>query len=588
MTPIDNDINKFVLALINYEAEPIACTDEGYWYIEGCFMRFIRWLFGFEDSRVANIARVFSQCLNQYELQPTSKDGMQWIKCADLIQELMKNKDGSWKEGSWISHEINNLKYRTIALKYRVNVFSQKEVESVENDPLHRQVTKAVSVWKTHLLMASIDKELTDGDKKRIKEICSYREFATHMMEDESIRERCFNAVIRTHNHPDAFIEFPGRFERIEQCNLVNLLGYHSGNSLRVHDVNGVRDLQLEFDNGISTDNWVSVLNEKNTMTLKNNVTRTVEEVFEAFRFKHLKWLDETITSNGVTNYNPRYLGPYNPAKQAYDTVDLEKEDWFKRLPRRFLSADEAKSKFGDQADGEKWIYRIMANRLVTRLQASGTHAYVEVSYPTGGGDYFTVTFGKYPTTFPQSAFEAPGYAARAHEGVIVSPDASLANAERQHAGVPEFLDEAEAIEKMNRIKKDIKKGLDGKMTYQFFVNNCAMWADPEGHYFNTSIDNSEPQFPCNYLFWALTSMSYRIQNWVFYALFAPFGGNHGHVEEGPNGEEEISLLRASPWMRPQDPNQVNPCDPHGRRRYCIPASAAPAFWETRGIYAGN
>lgn len=555
-------------------------------YVVSCGKRIINGIFGLNAARLRRIIVLYNNALDQLELQPVKLKPENaelykgYLKVGEVLKKATKSYRGTAKER-------NALYHRLIALGYRAGIVPT--VESSADDAMRQSLHKAAAVWKKSILRSDKEHALSELDNKRLEKLLRHKKFVVHLNKDHALREVCFKAILQTHIQPDALIQYPHLFNKLSEAQMIEPLGYFYGTSLRVHaNEAGEKHLELrvigetdEADAKLRTQrpHWVPLEDPNREVRLEKGVTKTVKDIFEEFRQRDARWINYGVFAKGVRNYNALHMGPFNAETGLYEhSFHLNSPDWYKELPRKWMSADEARERYGAEvANGRDWVYRVVATRGAKLRTPNARHAYREMCYPnpdTKKGGYYLITFGKFPTTLPANWLEEPFYAAQIFPGAIVSPDPTIVDSKRQHGGVPERYTPSQAMVKLAEIKRDIFKGFQGTMNYQYFIDNCAIWADSEKKYFLTQINMADAGSPfMRFLLKLVLCLPYKIQHCVFTILFCLFGGCKKREIHTPAGRVSAGLLnkQTAPWMPAVNPNNANPRDDQKRNMFMIP-----------------
>ena len=187
-------------------------------------------------------------------------------------------------------------------------------------------------------------------------------------------------------------------------------------------------------------------------------------------------------------------MGWWNNELRAYELVDLESFDWWRRLPVLEVSTlEEAGRRFSTELDGHKWILAAKSARESVNLDYDRCHAYVEMVIPTPDRQYYiTFTFGKAAIQLPSNAWNRLFMFGAHVPATIVYPDETMYFTHRQQIGYTFELTELEGMRFMDAFKEDIQNARNGNMVFQIEAENCGKWLQNhlEEHLGNDRVPN--------------------------------------------------------------------------------------------------
>jgi len=532
------------------DAGEIIKIEKGHWISQGFFSRLVSWYRGEGHFNLFLLINTINGLFNEVE---TGKSILDVVECRYVGKALHKR----CRNASSVEHKssLSDLKARVISLYYRTHACG------VSSEVAYQRVLEAAVKWQRNDPLYR-DKQLTENDKLRLKQISKYSEFVAFIVSNESERKRFFQWTIRHKNNADAFVIFRNTAEKFINSSLSTRIGFYGGDDLKIQQEGKEKVLTLTID-GIHQ----NILDGSQHYTLKNDYTLSVDQMLQVFKDR------QSIIGNleyfpgvGVVNFNPNCLGAYIPATNSYEFIDLSKEDWFKQLPpNETITHAQASERFEDEngnkliCDGTQWVATIYATTDNLEPDATGNHAYLQIAVPTVDGHYNIYNFGKFAEYYPVTSEEKRKVAMEPVDAIIMYPDENMFNLDRLEEGISWLLTPGEGLSRMTSVKKDIQRARDKNIAFQLFNGNCIFWCFHKMHRYVTERDmrrlagvkfiDGKPSGFLGYIWRIFKIMPSGIlepsMNW----LAAKFGANNVYVITKKNGSQvEIGLLKKVPW----------------------------------------
>lgn len=565
ITTIDSSIKDFFQAV--NEDKAVACDSKGHWYVEGIFMRIVRWIFRLDDRRIANVALAFNNCLDKLEKIPVNfnananagkasekVDFESYVLCAKVLQDKMKEcrSDDAKKEFARLNVRVAGLKYRLEGIN--------GGCDKTNVDPnLLIDIRAIAEKWKAEKFYLPV-KKLTERDEQRLSEACHYPEFAQLLLKDTALKEQFFRWIIKCGNQVRPFIEFPAKQQKIRDSLLSSRIGCFGGDALRVQMANGNDGLVQKHLTLLIEGKPYSILDEQHKVTLKGNYTLSIEKILKIFAAKNKRVGSLTFFPTGVENWNVNKLAWYNADKKRYEPINLNLPKWWEQMPKcQTISYKEASQRYGFACDGTKWIGSLKSTRETMTQALGGTHGYLELAIPESSGKYRLYSFGKYAITFPNAPWEYIGAVFGTGPGLISYPDENIALLHREQTEFSVPMTEAEGLNVMQTIKEDILKAWKGNMAFQILSDNCCKWAGktlsknlgPEKvpPLCTIPFEEVQPGGVIGKIFEVLKKTPAPVRRGLLTTLVFPLGSWSSKKLIKKNGKEKhISLYNNPPW----------------------------------------
>ncbi|NGX43803.1 MAG: hypothetical protein K940chlam7_02107 [Chlamydiae bacterium] len=545
MNRIETSPTEFSQAL---QKSPIECDSQGNWFHENAFMRVVRRIFHLEDGVLAGVGQAFNQCLDRLEKIPVqfNADRNEWqvpnsqeyLDTAEIVKQVLE-RSSSQK----VKKELNALKYRIVALRYRL----EKDTIEEANKETVQKIERIANEWKSSQFIFDY-KQLNLREQEFIKSACFHKLFAERVLEDTTLREEFLRWIIQDHNSPEVFIQYPGLQEKLVDSTLSPRTGFQGEKHLRIQKKENLKIVTLPFEG-----KKVSILDEEKEVHFSGNLTLTMKEIFAVFKARMKEIGELEYFQDGIRHFNP---------KRIYDFVDLEKEKWWEILPvLKEISVDEAQLRYDQPCDGKQWVIEVKASRDNSDFQVIGTHAYLEVAIPIND-KYRIYTFGKFTETFPQKWYEYLDVFTNTFPAIVSYPDENIIYTNRQQIGYSALATPKEGGAFMASIKRNILDGKKGNLVFMVQNENCSKWALKKAqHYLDTKrmpdlfgMDFFDIEFSgfIGLLFSILKKMPYFLRWLIVTAVVIILGAWRGKEIKTKKKQKIrwISLLNDMPWTK--------------------------------------
>ena len=468
MNRIESTLPEFIQAL---EQDKAVVCKNGMWYVEGRTMHIIRILLRTDHRRLESVARTFNSWLDKLEKTPVKFD-----------EENPVNFQNYIRAGEVLAKRVKSplLSRRVVALKYRIeNVHGGLDRLRVADNSFMKQVEKVAEQWmeKQKLYPST---ELTKFERK-LSKTCEYPEFAKLLVDDTTLQDAFFKWALRDNNKIRPFVEFPITAERVKNAYLASRIGRWSGKALKITK-DHVKDFQLPFEiltEGTLQTKNISILDEKKRLTFKGGYRITIKKVLDYFKNKNAEvGRFEYFKERGITNWNTLELGWWNSKKKTYERIDLERPQWWKKMPTlEILTKDEVKKRYDiDEIEEGKWVTLVQATRQSLKMDVEDSHGFIGVLMPNDDKTYTLYEFGKFAKKFPTTQWEKIKFVADTVESGIEYPDEDGFYTHRQKAAAPYVITPEKGEELMDLIRKDLSKAREGNLVFQLSYENCAYW----------------------------------------------------------------------------------------------------------------
>lgn len=472
---IDNHLDLLLIALQKRQMIHIDPQSEFFWKIGWC-KRCLVSLFSGKHNWLNEFSHQFILHVDKQEKVPVhfglgAEVVLQGIDFQGYLTVLQ------WLEPRVVSSQLRYaLQRRIIALRYRIGQVNGGENPVAMQEDILQDLQKAAYEWKRlHPLL--YEKSLKERELYQLQLTSCYPEFAELLLEDQKLRERFFDWVLRDHNAVEVFILFPGIVQKIVDHNLSGRLGRLGGHLLRIRRVpSSEGDLQQ-----IVTMNFegrdCSILDDTAVVEFRGGYQLTLKQIFESFRKKNREPGSLELLRDGITNWNTHYYGFYDAQADKLVQIDLEQPEWWRQLPLfEVMDKEEAQMRYGWHLNGENWNAAAAASRGTPTLNYEETHAYLELAIPLDHDHYAIYVFGKCAYRFPANEFDRLTMFAENLRATVAYPDENVYYMHRQHANHSFSLTPAEGKLLMDSIKADLKEAWAGNFVYQIESDNCAKW----------------------------------------------------------------------------------------------------------------
>lgn len=407
--PISSNLSDLKCALL--EGCPVFFDGKGKWKILKNWIHGLRKWFRQEESGHYYLLKFFCAELDRLEETPVffgsqhqQLDFKAYLEIGEILIKQSK-KFSSLR----VQHEVHNLQYRLLAAKYRL----EEENGGLNPQPLVKgEITNLLNrlaqEWKQEQAIFPI-KGLTTEEIEKIHQIGCYPEFVKAIHDDKEIVFQLMNWILRDHNNPSIFIQYPSLQQKIMESTLSGRIGRLGGTALTIQKQKSLKEIS-KFAALQIEGRAVNILDEKKVITFRGNYRLTVHEIFEIFRNKHLRVGNLEFLAEGVINWNIHHLGWWNADKQVYERIDIDKKNWWDQLPIfEILAKDEVRKRYHCHLDGTDWNIAASATRGSLTLDYEKTHAFMEVAIPVADGAYAIYDFGKLAFNYPANFLETLG-----------------------------------------------------------------------------------------------------------------------------------------------------------------------------------
>ncbi len=502
MPSVADTLDEFVEAL--EKNIPIECDQKGQWKLEGSCHKITRLLTlnYYDRNQLLTSAKLFAKSLDKLEKTPvifqndmkiTQPQYKKFLHYLNAYQKLETKLSKS--HNTQIKQELNNIKQRIIALKYRIEAIHGgiNKKSSIDEVQL-KYLNDSASTWKSkQKLYPNNAKNLSERDMIKLREACLYPEFTQLLLSDKSLQHQFFTWTIRDNNGPAQFIEFPATCARLRACLLDKRVG-----RLLPHELDIVEDilpngyqkiLRLPFFNGQEMIR-VNILDESQYVTLNNQWRLTIEEIFQQFSHKKSSPGNvEFFGTTGIMNWGNFEFGSWNPRTQSYNRIDLTPHpEWWNQLPIfEELTKEEVESKYQVHLEEKKSLRCLIAAIETLDFNVLKKHGYIETIILQANGKYAVYPFGNYPLDYPTFPPSQVRLITETVEGRIQYVEENAFKSNRQHIMQSKVKTPEESHDLMERIRQDVNLSVNGNHTFQLGYENCAHWAqkvvtDTEGN----------------------------------------------------------------------------------------------------------
>lgn len=546
---ISKDIENFTKALNG--GLSVDCDRTGVWYEDGLCMRFIRWLFGWEDDRLVRVAAAFNKILDQLEKVPVKFNGSpvemdaqkQTFHLHLQAAEAVKKRLEEMNTASCNAMQAE-LALRVAALKYRIeeaNGGLSKE-EGTASLALFKEVRALAEQWKQGYDLYT-EKTLSASELIMLEGVSRYPEFVKLLIKNSGLSSFFFKWSLRDGCSVDAFVQFPSLSAELKNGLMAGRIGKFSslitllhqknletgefvkiGESLNPWEKHYTLPVEILEGETLAVKNE-SLLDEDKVLNLNLNYKQTMKEVVASVANRNRKtgnieMLGRRRLENGewlaprLANYNSIEVAPYNPASKEFELIDLTEKNmgWWKSIPPLdTVEKSELKMLYGinEIKDGE-WFAVVRSSREDGELDVVKSHGYLDVLIPDGKGHYMIYPFGKFAAEafWPVTLIEKALFITDTVPGKVQCPDENHYMPQRQQAKAVVPISDKDGLELMEMIRKDLLEARKGNTVFQFPWENCAWWVQklmekllgpakhggPIPNYFRTPLLDARPK----------------------------------------------------------------------------------------------
>lgn len=372
------------------ENEPVVCNKDGTWYIENRYLYYFKCLFGHENQRLLNIARLASASFYELEKQKVIFDAGRrliaqpfdysvWLTNNLVVEAALQKlpqSDRVTKARTQINAHSTALKYRLDCNAHGSLPVQDHEISQIQLD----LVTQIARTWKSQQDNMPIQ-VLTDWDEKCLRQMCRYREF-THLFlnlhagastdDIAHFQDDVLNWIIRDLNPIEVLIKFPGRVKWTKDCYLSQRFEDGKHTCLKLQYLPGEHgteslDLTLPFVEKGERIVDISILDEEKKVEFRGNRTMTIKEIFEEQFAKkqecngEMEFLDHWGPEKkpAIDLWDSHTWGYRDAEGKFHSLVDLTKPDWYKSIPvSEILSLQQAKEAFEVPFVWQDWFIK--------------------------------------------------------------------------------------------------------------------------------------------------------------------------------------------------------------------------------------
>lgn len=444
MQPINTDNYTLFTEALN-QNQYISCKN-GQWKTDGCIVRFIRWLFGWETNRLQNIITTFNQVLDQQESIPIYFRVDQIITAQNLVT-LAQTIENYTRHDAKCSRGLNEMKLKIISLKYRMQISMPQDDP---NEELKEQFKQLVVNWKQHDPLFH-DATLHPADLRKIDEFCRFPEFAQHLINHPRQAYHQFKIAIRDNVDVEALIEFNHHISRIlYDCHMTCRIGAFAQPLLKVWNLER-KKLELLVEG-----NPVDILDPNRVVRFTDGFEATIGDIFRSYR--HLNTQPTSgeyeFFKDGLRRWNGHHWGPKKVGAEGYHSIDVSKPRFWEKPDFPVydtVSKEHIERKYNIHIrDSKSSIQVLEATRSNRGIGLEG-HGYTLFYVPRNDGTYRVIPVGLYANLFPVNYFQNASFIADTVPGTIVFPDPNYTYT-RQKASIAKEISDAQLELQMRRI----------------------------------------------------------------------------------------------------------------------------------------
>lgn len=558
---IHESLTSFAHAILSKQS--IVCDRLGTWYCENWLFKLFRKLFGFDNTRIMHMTRVFNSCLDESELQDVAFDEESMKKANSFINAgkalLVSIEKCHTEEGRFLRTQLDR---RIQALAYRARIegpeseLKEKETEASRNitDEILSKLTPILADWKRKTFCLQGHKLMGTRTVAQIRVLAKYHHLAQLIIQEHQNKEKGITKgtpltddlahwTFVMNGEVNIYAEFPHTVTRLCKSNDSGSLAkygcYFGDKILRLYsnpaDGAAKKSIQIsvaseESDRKNATDHqrWFSVQNPNNLVTFPSGAVLTIKKIMRIFGEKDSAWGNLHCFNNGLVEWHAGTMSVITKegAKPVgIDPAELDVGKFFSQfLPIRHLSLQEMEEKFPKMylGRGSNNVIVATATRLTETLEAPGTHAYISMYISDGLEGYNMYPFGYYPYEkhFPKTLREKAEFPCKFFQGNWAYPDPNYASGNRQQAGYPVSMNVEETAAFISQFQKEILTGRKNEMAYSMLGNaNCAnavvrMLVGFIPHdLFHTQFESAQPPASC--VFRLIYKLSDKAKGWI-------------------------------------------------------------------------
>lgn len=395
-----------------------------------------------------------------------------------------------------------------VGRRYREGTLHKKALKP----RLKKELLRKGQEWKLrqpHFQGNEFETLLTKEEKIILDEAATFAPFSEIILGSKSLSNHFFTWILRDENPLEIFIKFPEKTLELIKNNLSSRIGRLGADVLKIQPTT-IPALTLKMEG-----RDINIMDPHSLVTFKNDYVLTVSEIFSIFQNKNIEAGNLEFMQEGIINWSPIHLGPWNPLQQDWDRIKVEKKGWIEELPVLFsLNPAGIKERYGLSLAKGEWVVSAGATRGQRNLDFEGTHAFLEVAIPQKDDKYFVYDFGKVAKEFPKNLAETVAMLCLNSRASVSYPDENVFFTHRQEGFTPFVITETEGKYLLSLIKEDILRSRKGNIVYQIESENCAKWVHTQ--LVKTIGAHSVPS-----LFWMplLDAKSKTVLGFIFHAI---------------------------------------------------------------------
>ena len=373
---------------------------------------------------------------------------------------------------------------------------------------------KSLLLWKEQQYPA-LSPGLSEDEIKKIEETCRYEGIVDLLKDDPVFRieyfKFCWCNFKISKDAPHMACQFPQAVGRVSK-------GFLDKRAQRLNN-SGIKFVETQGENRSKKDlqilingEYVSLLDEKKTITFSDKSTFTLGQILNSFAAKNDDMGEFEYLQKGISHSTPKF-----PA------VNLESGDWWKELPTyEILSKAELEKKFEEfhisLKDDQGIIAVCGSKKYPDEKRVDDNHSYFLAAIPLGDGTYKILPFGKYAEVYPKGILETFFYTFQTKKATICYPDENEFLNNREHFFVPHIAEKEHLRRWLEKVRLDLKLAREGAIIFQAQGNNCATWVQktldcafngiyqgkPIPRYFETEFINTTGPVPVNHIVYVL------------------------------------------------------------------------------------
>jgi len=387
-----------------------------------------------------------------------------------LAKSILKEiKDLGSANKARLPHYLIQLKVRMASLRYRMAVLAPlKEAEEAVKEKL----VSVLIEWKKGMDLF-LEKEPTENDVAKIRQLGCYPKFAKHLVEDKEMLSHCFKLIFRD-NFP-----IPQLVEYLKTCAIdlrkvfiAPRVGYFFKYNVEVlkiteESVDGqtFKDLRL-LVNGC----FVSILDDKKLIECGNGLL--------AWKEIKQKWAESSLKPAQFEFFQDKGMLMSSPQGMVYPEgkVNVKQARWWEspQLPVFLtLTKEQLETKFSSRGLAleilsDKPCFATIEASCMDPESVDDAHGSCTLYMPSADGKTFRVfPLGKYAAAFPESMGEMVGFLCNSVEAALTYPDPNCFYTHRFHGEALVALTAKEAETVLEKYGHDV-------WYFQVTGDNCA------------------------------------------------------------------------------------------------------------------